>query len=133
MSEELPDNSAAIYIHKDEVKRILEGVRKDGIEIGLKKAKKDYIDQLFLLPEFAEKEETQYMRDIVREVLTFARNALLNNVFKMTVQQINKADKEYSRKVSLEKCCECFKNKEEICRRVCPIDCPEYQKPCGKE
>ena len=131
MNEEIINNDESFYIHRDEVKRLLEEARKNGIEIGLKKAKKDYIDFIFLLPEFSEREETEYMRDIVRKILTFARNVLLNKVFMMTEQQIEKEDKKYFNKISLEKCCECFKTKENICKRVCPIDCQEYKKPCG--
>lgn len=131
MSKEIGGNNEELYIHKDEVKRIVTEVKKESIKIGIKKVKQDYIKYLYLLPGFAEKEENEDSRAVVCETLIFARNVLLTKVFMMTRQQIEQENKKYFNKVSLEKCCECFKIKEKQCRRQCPIDCPEYKKPCG--
>ena len=127
----LYEDNERFYIHRDEVKRIIEGIKKEAVKIGTKKAKKDIVDYIYIMPGLSENEKGTYMRELVHRNLITARNFLLRQIFKMTIKQIYNEEKKYNPKELFHKCCECDKENVE-CKRLCPTDCPNYKKPCGK-
>ena len=122
----------ADWLSEDQnIKKAIDEAREKGIRQG----KHELIGIIALMPnmEFltSNTKEAAYIKDI----LTQARNNIYSQVFNMTLEEIEISVKGYTEKETLKEktCCECLHGLYEKCSRLCPISCPRYEKPCGKD
>lgn len=101
-------------------------------EEGIKKGKNEFIGMLYEMPKLKFETKDTKEDEYIEHILTQTRNAILSEVFDMTMEEIHTGVTGYDNKdVSKgKKCCEC-ESKDIECHRICPIECPRYEKPCG--
>ena len=125
-------NSYKIRNSMDRFANALSYITNQAKEEGEKKGKRSFVDAVYDIPKLQIKAGDKKEETIIMFTLIQVRDYLLTHILDLTLEQAEISAKKFAKKRIEEnkKCCTSCSN--DSCNRLCPIDCPDYKKPCGK-